>query len=314
MPAARKAYKAKAEVREHLAPAAPAKYEVSIRDLARYPIAPPPKRPRTEDRPLWLLLADAHFPFVDPATWQIVQWACRDLKPTGLVIMGDWNDFGTITKHEKSAAAAKLTLLDELASGDDALDVLDECAGTAWFRKFLRGNHEWRIDRFLASADCPPALRSLVPSVERGLHLRERGYEYVADKPATFGTDHLFIHGHFFSKHHASRHLEALWGSTVYGHTHMPQQFTHSTPLGAPDRRVAVATGLPTMRDLTRDWHEEKRVHTWVNGFGVMEFAKDHAFAHNVYVIDGQAAYGRCAWDAGHLMPKGDKRNARLQP
>jgi len=310
----RRQYKQKA-VREALAPKAPVKYEVSIRDLTAFPIAPPPKRPRTEDRPLWLLLADAHFPFVDPATWQIVQWACRDLRPTGLVIMGDWVDFGTITTHEKSEAAAKLTLLDELESGDRALDILDECAGSAWFRKFLRGNHEWRVDRFLASKECAPALRKLVPSVEKGLHLRERGFEYVADKPATFGTDHLFIHGHFFSKHHASRHLEALWGSTVYGHTHMPQQFTHSTPLGAPDRRVAVATGLPTMRDLMRDWHEEKRVHTWVNGFGVMEFSKDHAFAHNVYVIDGQAAYGRHSWDAGHLMATGgDKHNARLQP
>ena len=290
-----------------------AKYRAEIRDLARYPIAPPPKRPRVEDNPLWLLLADAHFPFVDPATWQIVQWACRDLKPSGLVIMGDWGDFGTITQHEKSPDAAD-SLLTEFASGDEALDVLDAAAPTAWFRKFLRGNHEYRVDRFLASNWCPGALKSLIPSVERGYHLEARGYEYIADKPDTLGTDHLFLHGHFYSKHHASRHLEALWHSTVYGHTHCPAQATHSSPNGMPNRVVAVATGLPTMRSLIRDWHEEKRVHNWVNGFGVMEFSATHAFAHNIYVIDGQAAYGRCSWDASHLMPTETKRNARLQP
>jgi len=311
-----KQYAARKGAREFLEGEAPVKYEVQIRDLAKFPIAPAPRRPAgwRSLAQRWLLLADAHFPFVDKATWQIVKWACRDLKPTGLVIMGDWFDFGSITRHEKTEATANLSLLDEMASGDTALDELDEAASTAWFRKFLRGNHEWRLDRYLMGPNCPKELRTLIPSVERGLHLRERGYDYVKDKPETFGTDHLFIHGHYYSKHHAARHLESLWGSCVYGHTHVPQQFTHSAPLGVPERRVAVATGLPTMRDLLREWHEEARVHTWVNGFGVMEFSKDHSFAQNIYVIDGQAAYGGFSWDASNLMVKMAKRDARLQP
>lgn len=310
----KKNYAARDQVREALAADAPKKYQVQIRDLVAHPILSPPKRPRGETNPLWLLLADAHFPFVDPATWAIAQMACRDLKPSGVIIMGDWVDFGSITTHEKSPEAANLMLLDELASGDDALDILDKAAPTAWFRAFLRGNHEWRMDRYLLGKTCPRELRSLIPSVEDGLHLKQRGYEYIVDKPNTLGTDHLFIHGHFFSKHHASRHLDALWGNVVYGHTHMPQQFTHSAPLGVPNRQVGVATGLPTMRNLLRDWHEEKRIHTWVNGFGVMEFSKDHSFVHNVYVVNGQAAYGRHAWDASALLTETSKPNARLQP
>lgn len=303
MPKSYKGREEKAALRDALAPSRAPRYEVELRDLKASPLLPAPRMPRGAKRSLWVLLADCHHPYHDPATWNIVLQAGRDLQPDGLVVMGDWLDFDSITSHEKSHTGTNL--FDEIAAADGALDEIDEAYSSAWFRKFLRGNHEWRLDRYVAGPRCPPELRKMIPSLDAALHLKQRGYEYITDKPVNLGTDHLFIHGHFYSKHHASRHLDALWENTVYGHTHMPQQFTHSTPLVAPTRRVAVATGLPTIRDLSREWHEEKRVHTWVNGFGVMEFAGDRAFVRNVYVVEGKAVYARHVWDASHLFRPG---------
>lgn len=293
------------ELKRELVDAPWAEYEVQIRDLHKFPIKAPPRAPANATRKRWLLLADAHFPFVDIPTWKVVLRACIDLSPDGLVIMGDWGDYATVTNHEKSEATHQrnLSLLKEFGECGNALDQLDDAATSAFYRYFLRGNHEWRVDRYLRSPVCPNNVRDLIPSIPKGLHLAERGYEYIVDKPVTLGTDHLFLHGHFFSKHHAARHLEALHSSCVYGHTHMPQQFTHSVPIGGGKRKTLVATGLPTMRDLQREWHEEHRVHTWVNGFGVMEFADggDIGFAHNVYCVDGHASYGGFTWDAAKI-------------
>ena len=308
-------YKARQEVREFLEGREPVELRPTLRDLKRYPIARPPPRPRGAKSSMWLLLADAHFPFVDPATWSVVKQAARSIPFDGVVIMGDWLDFSAVDGHGKRAPETpEVQLLDEFQAGQRALDELDTVTGKAWFRRFLRGNHEWRMDRFLVSPACRQTTKSMFPSVADGLNLSERGYLYVAEKPETFGTDHLFIHGHFYSKHHAARHLEALWGNVVYGHTHMPQQFTHSAPLGVPRRQVGIATGLPTMRDLTRDWHEERRIHTWVNGFGIMEFSGDRSFARNIYVVDGKAAYGGHAWDASKLVGNNGPHDPRLQP
>lgn len=307
MPRAFKSRVVKQQVERDLVEAPRAEYEAQIRDLARFPIKMPPDEPDESAPKRWLLLADAHFPFVDEPTWRIVRRACVDLKPDGIVIMGDWGDFATVTNHEKSEATHQrgLTLIKEFGECGRALDQLDAVATTAYRRFFLRGNHEWRVDRYLRSPVCPPMLRDLIPSIKRGLHLEQRGFEYVEDKPATLGTGHLFLHGHFFSKHHAARHLEALHASCAYGHTHMPQQFTHSVPVGGGERRTIIATGLPTMRDLQREWHEEHRVHTWVNGFGVMEFHGGGESLYNVYVTKGYAAYGGFSWDAAKIKVKG---------
>jgi len=299
----------KAAVEADLAGPPQPTYSVATRDLTRFPIKPPPKRPsRSVGVPptRWVLLADAHFPFVDAPTWDVVKQAILDLRPTGIVIMGDWNDFASISQHERSIEATNrgLDLLTEFGAGDYALDELDAVATEAWFRRFLRGNHEWRVDRYLVSPLCPGAVRALVPSVPQGLHLAQRGYEYVEQKPTSLGTgDLMFLHGHFYNRHHASKHLESLHASCVYGHTHMPQQATHSVPLEGTQRRTLVATGLPTMRDLKREWHEEERVHTWVNGFGVVEFSAKTSSVYNVYVIDGAAAYGGFSWQA--KVPRG---------
>lgn len=256
-------------------------------------IRPPPRGGGAIHRTV--VLSDVHFPKQDPAAWSIAVQAVADLKPDSLWLLGDFLDLASVTAHEMSPddTAAKLTLRKELEAGNAGLDALDRVATHAWDRRFFDGNHEHRLARY-AATECPAALLDSLPTISEALYLNERGYDYVGPKrqPLVVGDLHV-LHGHWYNLHHAHKHLTMLGVNCIYGHVHTPQQMTTRNQTGN-----LVATCVPCLRQLDREWVHMRTVHTWTQGFCVIEWDGAQSQPFNVYIKNRRAAYGGHRWMA----------------
>jgi predicted phosphodiesterase len=266
-----------------------------ILDASRLRLRKPPRWNGRTKRRLTVCGSDIHGHKRDKAAWSIFLQAIRDLKPDGVYLMGDIMDGQSIKRHSPAATEDRVTLRFEMAEANRILDDVDEAAGRAWDRLILDGNHDGdRIDKWLRSS-CPSELADSVPDIWEATRAKERGYRVLRghEQPLLVG-NLLLLHGHFYNRHHASSHLGAFGESCLYAHTHTPQQFTTSL-----NGRKVQATGMPCLRTLDREWEHMSKVHTWTNGFAVIEWVDGvKAFPRNVYIVDGVAVYAGHVWRA----------------
>lgn len=264
-------------------------------EASRLKIRKPP-RYRGKKRRLTVCGSDIHGIKRDKGAWSIFLQAIRDLRPDGIYLLGDIMDGQSVNRHTLAASDdPSVTLRMEFTDVNHMLNEVDDAAIYAWDRLVADGNHdEEREAKWLRQA-CPPQLRDMIPSLWDAVRAKDRGYRvfYGHEQPIRVG-NLLLLHGHFFNKFHSAAHLMALGDSCLYGHTHTPQQFT--TKMN--DRHIQ-ATGMPCLRVLNREWEHQSRVHTWTNGFAVIEWVDGvKAFPRNVYIVDGVATYAGHVWRA----------------
>lgn len=256
------------------------------------------KHPPLNRRPRFIVaISDVHRPKVDPATWSIFLQMIRTLKPDGVWILGDYVDFGSVTRHEKTADDA-YTLKMELWDANRGLDEISAAIGKRpCDLLFCDGNHEDRLRRYVASGRCPPELRDMFEEVEEELHLAARGWRYVHpdEQPCFPFPNFAATHGHFYGLHAAHKHATTLAVSGVMGHTHRPQVHATWNAHGP-----VVWTVMPCARDPKAEWqHQRTQPFTgWMTGVAVIEVVDEVPHVRNVYTHGGRAVYGRHVWRA----------------
>jgi predicted phosphodiesterase len=267
-------------------------YSKIIEDSLSRKITKPPK-PTGKPRRLSIAGSDIHGHKRDPVAWSIFLQAIRDLQPDGVFLMGDITDGQSVNRHTPAPSDAPVTIRQEFGEISTIFDEVDAVATKAWERYVITGNHDaCRFDKWMLTS-CPSALRDSVPSIWDAARVRERGYRLIDSDEQPFRVGNLLLlHGHFYNKHHPHSHLMALGESCLYGHTHTPGQATTNMA-----GRKIQATGMPCLRTLTREWEHQSKVHTWTNGFAVIEWVDGvKAFPRNVYIVDGVAVYGGHVW------------------
>lgn len=248
-----------------------------------------------------VVFSDVHAPKQDPMAWACFLDAVRKIRESmnliGAICLGDLVDLASITHHEKSPDDAGLTLAAELKAGGSCLDQVAKAAGADVEKVLVQGNHEYRLDRYLASGECPRALLDVVPhNVFTGLKLQKRGWRYIGrDRQPYRHRGVLVHHGYWYPKHHAAKHADELGADNIYGHTHRPQQHTRTNVGGS-----VTSTGLPCLRILERDWeHMKTRPFAgWTHGFGIMCHDADRTSVYNVLIEKGRAAWGGLTFKA----------------
>jgi predicted phosphodiesterase len=275
-------------------PSREAVYSRIALDASRLRIRRPPKNTGKKRR-LSLWGSDIHGHKRDRAAWSIFLQAITDLKPDGLYLGGDVSDGQALKRHSPAATEEAVTVRYEYAETNRLMDEIDERAVHATERLWIGGNHDDdRFQKWLRSS-CPSILSDSVPTLVEAVRAKDRGYRVIEGNEQPFRVGNLLLlHGHFYSKHHAAAHIGALGESCLYGHTHTPQQFTTNL-----NGRKVQATGAPCLRTLDREWEQQSKVHTWTNGFTVIEWVDGvKAFPRNVYIVDGVAVYAGHVWRA----------------
>ena len=203
-----------------------------------------------------LLVFDLHFPEEDKGFWSAFLALVPDAKPNLIVLGGDIADAESVSRHGGNPSPPKLRK--EVDYVRARLTELRTAAGPKCRIVYLKGNHEERLDKYLA--ELAPGLAGLAelgwPAL---LGLDALGIEWVPteDQPICWGPGNKLkvVHGHQMGGGlYPARKLVEVYGEpggTVFcGHFHRAQVFTR-TSHPKPSQGVVVPCG----RSLNPSWH-----------------------------------------------------------
>ena len=225
-----------------------------------------------------LVINDAHIPFHDPKTLDLVYNFVREFCPDEIWINGDWADFYGVSKFNKNPSRRE-NFQDDLDVTIDELEKLRRAAPNARIR-YKEGNHEFRLQRFLWR-DAPElaSLRDL--TVAGQLKLQKLNIEYYpSDVDVEDEGMFQIVHGDLISKHSgwtAKAHYDKYGGSGICGHSHRGGSY------------------LVAKRHDTHGWWENYclcdlepeyvKSPNWQQGFSIIHFAKDRFFVESIPIV-----------------------------
>ena len=214
----------------------------------------------TEELERILVIPDCHHPSVDEVAWGVALNVGRRFKPHRIIVLGDFPDMHSTSRHAKDPNRCML-LEQEITAANKALDELDALGAT--HKHYLQGNHEENLERFLMEK--APALFNMV-KLEELLRLKERGWTFTKYR------QHLKI-GKVFYVHDtgaagSTAHIksrDAFGGSVVQGHTHHAGASYAGTARG--DAHVGIASGWLGKFDDAAYAHDIQKRRAWMHAF-----------------------------------------------
>lgn len=248
-----------------------------------------------------LVLPDPHLKTQpDGKSWvpdaSLSLWAAlnfgEDFKPDMVILLGDLMELEMISHYAKGNLRIReqMRLSYDFEFTNQVLNRIDKM--TNGEKIYLFGNHETRLERYL---DENPELEGIL-SIEKNLHLEERGWKFFEEgKIAKIGHA-CFIHGWYWNIYHARKHVSEMGDNIFYGHVHDVQSFSKPNPAQMP----IIGQSLGCLCDLNPAWKRNKP-NRWVNAFGIFYFSKNGNFTYYTpIIIDG------CFWWNGkYYTPEG---------
>ena len=224
------------------------------------------------------VISDIHVP--SHCRPSIVAWLnfTADNPPDELVLNGDILDLHSCSSH--GDALSEDLLKDEIAAGNDFLDLVQDAVGPKCKIHFNEGNHERRFTRYIHKV--APNLRG-VTTLPQLLHLERRGISWLPYGKVHFLSDKLGVtHGVKCGANYARDTLIRYGMSVVVGHAHRPQLHTMGVA-GADADAIRGAFGLGCMVPVD-DVTYIDGPSGWSNGFGRFYILPDGTFTP--YVIN----------------------------
>ena len=228
------------------------------------------------------VISDLHIPYHDNAA---IKLACSYLKDRGidqLVILGDFVDFYSISRHDKTRP-----LNNDLSAEIDAGK-----QGLGWLReqfpnipiKWKEGNHDDRVMRWVNSK--VPELSNLaVLTMDSLFDLKQLGIEYIQPSNHLTIEDLYLVHGHEVLRSGGATPAIKLYKktgvSTMCGHFHRSDEYWHRDITDKVHRCYTLGS-LCTMSP------EYLRLHNWNHGFAFIERSLATYHVQNKRIIDNE--------------------------
>lgn len=244
------------------------------------PEGPPRMRgptPRDDSHLTVFVQPDAHCPYHDPRALELILRVLEHVKPEVAVVLGDHFDFYAISDHRKDPKR-RLDLEAEIASGDAVLRDYERL-GVFKRKIFCQGNHEWRLDRYIADK-AQDVYRALAPagllstrSLPEALDFKARGWEWVPYMDYGRIGDFYFTHDVHKAGKAAHEAAQSDFGkSTAIGHVHRMRMMTRGDVMG--NFHTGAAFGwLGDWRQI--DYKHRMQVKAeWPLGFGIVYIEK----------------------------------------
>ena len=209
-----------------------------------------------------VFVTDAHVPYQDTVALNLVHKTIRTIRPDILCILGDFADFYSVSAHDKSPDR-KIGLGEEVRAVRKELSRFEKL--NIKRKIFISGNHENRLERYLASK--APELFEFV-SIPDLFKLRQNGWEYVPYKRHIMIGNLAVSHDYGSAGQTAHRTATQKIGApVVIGHTHRAGTVSRRDIKG----RLMMSAMFGWLGDVSQiDYAHSAQVGTdWVSGFGI---------------------------------------------
>jgi len=234
---------------------------------------------KKNDFKTYLIVGDIHCPEQDDLALKAVFNLMRDVKFDGLINLGDYMDFNSISKFSKGKhkTLEGLRLKNDYIKGNAILDVFDELLPQGAEKHFMTGNHEVRIKSVIEEY---PMLDGLF-SFEECLKLKERGYNvYEHNELVKFGRLNV-VHGIYCSANPAKVHATKLLSNVLCGHLHSPEMaLIHS-----PAKEISVVAYICGCLCSMAPEYMAGKPSNWSQGIAVLYLMPDNQFDVNLIRI-----------------------------
>lgn len=232
-----------------------------------------------------LVLPDPHLKTKpDGKTWMpdvsLALWAAlnfgEDFKPDMVILLGDLMELEMISHYAKNNLRLReqMRLEHDFEFTNQVLNRIDKISKGE--KVYLFGNHETRIETYLNEN---PELEGML-SIEKKLHLEERGWKFFKEGKVIKVGHACFTHGWYYNIYHARKHVSEMGDNIFYGHVHDVQSFSKPNPAQMP----IIGQSLGCLCDLNPAWKRNKP-NRWVNAFGIFYFSKDGNFTYYTPII-----------------------------
>lgn len=233
-----------------------------------------------------LICPDVHAPYHSRKAWACFLRVARGWKPDGCVALGDFGDFCEVSSHPKDPKK-RIPFSREVAGVNTALDELDAALGWNCWGEFLQGNHETRLERYVA--DKAPVLDGIVRSWDELLRLQERGWNVVPYKESIqIGQLRLTHDVGRAGVNSARASLLDTGANIAFGHTHRLIAHYQGQLFGNPHVGITCGwLGDPMAIDYR---HRDSVCRDSIHGFATVHMLKNGTFwITPVPIIEGQA-------------------------
>lgn len=251
-----------------------------------------------------LIIPDTHVPFEDGAAFATMMAAARVFRPDTIVFLGDFADFCSVSFHPRTLGVRGYTLEEEVAAVNARLDEVEALGATRVV--FVKGNHEYRLERYLSEK--APELFGLVDTAAlfrftaRGWSVVEyRHHVKIGKMHFTHDVGHAGIYAHRQSR-------MAYEGNVVIGHCHRLSMEVAGTSKGPS--HVGIMLGWLGDKKAI-DYMHAAKASQWTLAFGIAYHERDTG---NVHVVPVPIVDYRCVIE-GHLIDplKGTSADTRLR-
>lgn len=232
-----------------------------------------------------LFLPDIHCPYHDQLAWDTMIVAARAFNPDITVWSGDSVDFYQLSFHERGLWRGK-TVAEELDVMFGLRAEFEEATPNAHTRVITWGNHEHRMERFLANR--APELVGMVHSVSERMgvdHWQQVPYGQLGKLGKIYLSHEVGSSG----VHTAHQSREAVGHNVVVGHCHRMGVSVGGLVTG--ETMVGASFGwLGDRESLMAKYAHQASKRGWQHGFGVgyMDQA-GNTWLHGVPIIGGRA-------------------------
>ena len=242
-----------------------------------------------------VFVCDTHLTYVsDPSqlhpAMRLVWKFITNYRPEVVIIGGDYLDMTPVSPHAMKAKNHK-----ELETARLQKDynlgraLLEQIRPRVVDMKFLEGNHEFWIERFLETY---PQFTGML-EVKTGLGLDALDIQFYGVNTVLSYGKLNFTHGWYTNKYHARKHLDEMGDHIIYGHTHDHQK--HAKPVRA-SRAPYLAMSMGCLCNLN-PYYMRNRPSNWLHGFGLIEVETTGNFAaHFIPIIDKSFIWDRFQW------------------
>lgn len=237
------------------------------------------------------VIPDPHIPFHDRRAWALNLRVIKEVRPDICIILGDFGDFYSISSHQRNPKLRKLLLQDEVAAVNRELDKLDALLPEGCKKYFIQGNHEQRLDRYIAER--APELFGMIETAQL-FKLKERGWSYTPYR-MDIKIGKLYV-THDTGKAGANAHRsaeQAFGDNAIIGHTHRMALEVRGKASGMP--HVCGMFGWLGDIKAAEYMHLINARRDWTLGFGTGHmnvngtvFLQAHPIINYTTVVDGK--------------------------